>query len=59
MPNLIVNCKFNPPEVRLMGTTLREATINKLDALLDTKTTTSRSPAQENVNFVYVTNPPH
>eukprot|EP00998_Keelungia_sp_KM082_P001073 NODE_11262_length_466_cov_113.318584_g11239_i0.p2 GENE.NODE_11262_length_466_cov_113.318584_g11239_i0~~NODE_11262_length_466_cov_113.318584_g11239_i0.p2 ORF type:complete len:123 (+),score=21.73 NODE_11262_length_466_cov_113.318584_g11239_i0:70-438(+) len=59
MPNLIVAVRFNPPSVRLMGTTLREETIQKLDSKLFSVTTTAHSPKQEPPKFEYVPNPPH
>jgi hypothetical protein len=59
MPCLIVTTRFNPPAIRLMGTTLREETIHRLDSKLFTTTTTSHSPKQEPPKFEYVNNPPH
>lgn len=46
MVNLICVCRFNPPEIRLIGTTLREETIKKLDEKIPNVTTTSHSPKQ-------------
>eukprot|EP01006_Ploeotia_vitrea_P017704 TRINITY_DN48942_c0_g1_i2.p1 TRINITY_DN48942_c0_g1~~TRINITY_DN48942_c0_g1_i2.p1 ORF type:complete len:123 (-),score=22.09 TRINITY_DN48942_c0_g1_i2:164-532(-) len=59
MPNLIVVLRCNPPSVRLMGTTLREETIKKLDDKIFTVTTTSHSPKQEPPKFQYQATPPH
>eukprot|EP00999_Lentomonas_sp_LEN2_P001473 NODE_2517_length_551_cov_161.669811_g2467_i0.p1 GENE.NODE_2517_length_551_cov_161.669811_g2467_i0~~NODE_2517_length_551_cov_161.669811_g2467_i0.p1 ORF type:complete len:123 (+),score=29.76 NODE_2517_length_551_cov_161.669811_g2467_i0:84-452(+) len=59
MPNLICVIRFNPPVVKLMGTTLREETVQALNAKLSTVTTTSRSPKQEPPQFDFVDNPPH
>eukprot|EP00993_Chasmostoma_nieuportense_P005930 NODE_6545_length_524_cov_12.869018_g6380_i0.p1 GENE.NODE_6545_length_524_cov_12.869018_g6380_i0~~NODE_6545_length_524_cov_12.869018_g6380_i0.p1 ORF type:complete len:144 (+),score=45.40 NODE_6545_length_524_cov_12.869018_g6380_i0:65-433(+) len=59
MPNLVAVLTFNPPQVRLMGTTLREQTIKELDSRLDKMPTTSVSPKQQPPNFEYVPNPPH
>eukprot|EP00758_Cryptobia_borreli_P005132 Tbor_TRINITY_DN4748_c0_g2::TRINITY_DN4748_c0_g2_i1::g.17083::m.17083 len=41
MPNLIANVTFNPPVLKLMGSTIREETIEKLQRCLPQSTTTS------------------
>eukprot|EP00164_Ancoracysta_twista_P023329 GFYU01043588.1.p1 GENE.GFYU01043588.1~~GFYU01043588.1.p1 ORF type:complete len:127 (+),score=41.75 GFYU01043588.1:31-381(+) len=43
MPNLVANVTFNPPVLKIMGTTLREETVQKLQQRLPTVTTTSAS----------------
>ena len=40
MPNLVVNVTFNPPVIKMMGTTLREETVHKLEQAIPTVTTT-------------------
>lgn len=59
MPNLIVNCTFNPPVIKLMGTTLREETIRKLEQRLPQVTTTSQSSQREPPKFVLLNHPTH
>eukprot|EP01063_Lacrimia_lanifica_P004740 TRINITY_DN126_c0_g1_i1.p1 TRINITY_DN126_c0_g1~~TRINITY_DN126_c0_g1_i1.p1 ORF type:complete len:137 (+),score=67.22 TRINITY_DN126_c0_g1_i1:63-413(+) len=59
MPHLVVNCTFNPPVIKMMGSTLREETVHKLDQRLPIVTTTSVSPKKELPKFSYVQNPPH
>ena len=59
MPNLVVSAKFNPPTICLMGTTLREETVKKIDAALPRATTTSMSPKQDPPQCCHVSNPPH
>jgi hypothetical protein len=59
MPNLIVNATFNPPSIKLMGTTLREETIHKLEQRLPTATTTAQSGQREPPKFVLLNNPNH
>jgi hypothetical protein len=59
MPNLIVTCTFNPPVVKLMGSTLREDTVHKLESRLPTVTSTAQSPAKEPPKFVFHKDPAH
>lgn len=59
MPNLIVTCTFNPPQIKLMGTTLREETIHKLEQRLPMVTSTAQSPSKEPPKFVFVKEPAH
>jgi hypothetical protein len=59
MPNLIVNVTFNPPTIKLMGSTLREETIHKLEQRLPTATTTSPSTQHEPPKFVLKEHPTH
>ena len=59
MPNLIVTCTFNPPQIKLMGSTLREETIHKLEQRLPTVTSTASSPGKEAPKFVFHKEPAH
>lgn len=59
MPNLIVSCTFNPPTVTLLGTTLREETVHKLEQRLPTVTTTSLSSQREPPKFTLKDHPSH
>ena len=59
MPNLIVTCTFNPPVVKLMGSTLREETIHKLEQRLPTVTSTSMGSQRDPPKFVFVKDPAH
>eukprot|EP00992_Anisonema_acinus_P004576 TRINITY_DN16024_c0_g1_i1.p1 TRINITY_DN16024_c0_g1~~TRINITY_DN16024_c0_g1_i1.p1 ORF type:complete len:123 (-),score=39.14 TRINITY_DN16024_c0_g1_i1:46-384(-) len=57
MPNLIVSLTFNPPVIRIMGATLRDETIRKLDAKLFQVTTTA--PKKDPPKFERVDAPAH
>jgi hypothetical protein len=59
MPNLIVNVTFNPPVIKMMGTTLREETVTKLEQLLPGVTTTSLSSQREPPKFQLMNSPQH
>lgn len=60
MPNLCVTCTFNPPSIKVMGATLREETIHKLEQKLPTLTTTSASVAAgKESGFVFIPQPAH
>eukprot|EP00667_Euglena_gracilis_P026436 EG_transcript_31845 len=59
MPNLCVATRFNPPVICLMGATLREETVRRIEALVPKMTSTSYSPKQEPPKFEYIANPPH
>lgn len=59
MPNLIVSCTFNPPVIKIMGTTLREETIHRLEQALPNMTTTAHSSQKEPPKFVMIPNPSH
>lgn len=59
MPNLVVNVTFNPPVMKLMGATLREETIQKLEQRLPSATTTHPSDQKEPPKFVLKENPNH
>ena len=59
MPNLIVNVTFNPPVVKLMGTTLREETVHKLETILPQVTTTAVSRQRDLPKFQLLSNPTH
>eukprot|EP00667_Euglena_gracilis_P026017 EG_transcript_30979 len=59
MPNLIVSCAFNPPVLIIMGHTLREETIRRLDARLTQMTTTFPSSKAETAKFELRSDPPH
>jgi len=59
MPNLIVNASFNPPVLKLMGSTLREETIHKLEQRLPVATTTSQSGQRDAPKFQLLQNPTH
>eukprot|EP00996_Jenningsia_fusiforme_P006300 NODE_7594_length_461_cov_25.531553_g7147_i0.p1 GENE.NODE_7594_length_461_cov_25.531553_g7147_i0~~NODE_7594_length_461_cov_25.531553_g7147_i0.p1 ORF type:complete len:128 (+),score=24.76 NODE_7594_length_461_cov_25.531553_g7147_i0:42-386(+) len=39
MPNMIASCTFNPPVINLIGETLRETTIDRLNLLFKSTTT--------------------
>lgn len=58
MPNLIVSVTFNPPVVKLLGSTLREETIHKLEQKLPTVTSTAVIPGKE-PKFVFEKEPAH
>jgi hypothetical protein len=58
MPNLIVSCTFNPPVVKLLGSTLREETVHKLEQKLPTMTSTSTVPGKE-PKFTFEKEPAH
>eukprot|EP00994_Dinema_validum_P004491 NODE_2545_length_678_cov_96.801272_g2085_i0.p1 GENE.NODE_2545_length_678_cov_96.801272_g2085_i0~~NODE_2545_length_678_cov_96.801272_g2085_i0.p1 ORF type:complete len:142 (-),score=56.85 NODE_2545_length_678_cov_96.801272_g2085_i0:252-620(-) len=59
MPVLVAHFRFNPPVLNLMGTTLREETIHKLDSKMFSVTTTSHSPKQDPPKFAFINTPPH
>eukprot|EP00760_Papus_ankaliazontas_P028841 PhM_4_TR4020/c0_g4_i1/m.47026 len=59
MPNCVVNCTFNPPQLKIMGSTLRDETITKLQQRLPLATTTSLNSAKTERKFNFVQNPPH
>lgn len=59
MPNLIVSCTFNPPTIKLMGATLREETVHKLELRLPSACSTSSSTSREPPKFVFVKEPAH
>ena len=59
MPNLIVTATFNPPQIKLMGSTLREETIHKLEQRLPAVTSTASSPGKEPPKFVFHKEPAH
>jgi len=59
MPNLIVNITFNPPVIKLMGSTLREETVQKLQSRLPAVTTTSAAQRKESPKFELRQNPSH
>ena len=59
MPSLIVNVTFNPPVVKLLGTSIREETIHKLEAALPEVTTTAMCTQRERPKFQMMNNPPH
>jgi hypothetical protein len=57
MPNLVVTVTFNPPVIKLIGSTLREETLKKLEVLLPKVTTTSVS--KDPPKFTIAKDPPH
>eukprot|EP00672_Neobodo_designis_P023531 CAMPEP_0174831326 /NCGR_PEP_ID=MMETSP1114-20130205/3023_1 /TAXON_ID=312471 /ORGANISM="Neobodo designis, Strain CCAP 1951/1" /LENGTH=115 /DNA_ID=CAMNT_0016065147 /DNA_START=52 /DNA_END=399 /DNA_ORIENTATION=+ len=59
MPNLVVNVTFNPPVVKMMGTTLREETVHKLEQILPQVTTTSLTHQRAAPKFQLNSNPTH
>eukprot|EP00754_Rhynchopus_humris_P001335 Rhum_TRINITY_DN10797_c0_g2::Rhum_TRINITY_DN10797_c0_g2_i1::g.40331::m.40331 len=59
MPNLCLSCTFNPPVLKIMGHTLREETVHKLQSRLPAVTTSTTSPSSQPPKFVFVQNPPH
>jgi hypothetical protein len=59
MPSLVVSVTFNPPVVKLLGATLREETIKKLEGLLPKVTTTQGATGKEPPKFTFVKEPPH
>ncbi len=59
MPNLIVNVTFNPPVVKIMGSTLREETVHRLEQKLPSATTTSMSTQRDPPKFQLMSNPTH
>ncbi len=59
MPNLVVSCTFNPPVVKIMGATLREETVHKLESKLPLVTSTAQTPGKEPPKFVFQKDPAH
>ena len=57
MPNLCASVTFNPPVVTLIGSTLREETIQKLEQRLPGATSTTASQSKEPPKFVYHKDP--
>ena len=53
MPNLVVSCTFNPPVIKVMGSTLRDETVTKLEQKLPTVTSTAANPGKEAPKFVF------
>jgi hypothetical protein len=59
MPNLCVSATFNPPVVTLVGATLREETIHKLEQRLPAATSTAASTRKDPPKFVFNKDPDH
>eukprot|EP00906_Rhabdomonas_costata_P035467 RCo049827 len=59
MPYLIASCTFNPPMVRIMGSTLKEETISKLNQKLFQVTTTAATPKKDPPRMQRKENPLH
>lgn len=59
MPNLCVSVTFNPPVVTLVGATLREETVHKLEQRLPSATSTTPSASKEPPKFVFHKDPDH
>jgi hypothetical protein len=59
MPSLICNVTFNPPVITMLGSSIKEETIHKLEHALPEVTTTAMCSQREPPKFVYVPNPPH
>jgi hypothetical protein len=57
MPNLVVSVTFNPPVVTLLGATLREETVHKLEQRLPAGTSTAPTPGKEPPKFVFHKDP--
>lgn len=55
---LIVNFQFNPPLIRIVGP-IRETTIEKLNQVLPTATTSHRSTRAGHPKFAYEATPAH
>ncbi len=55
---LVVNFSFNPPEIKIVGP-IKETTIEKLNAVFHTQTTSIRSSRAGQPKFVYEQNPSH
>lgn len=55
---LIASITFNPPQVKIVGP-VRETTIEKLNQVLPTHTTSTRSNRAGNPKFVYEATPAH
>ena len=47
MPNLCVTCTFNPPVIKIIGSTLRQETIDKLQQKLPAVTSTQMTKTAE------------
>ena len=56
--NLIVNINFNTPHIKIIGP-IRETTIEKLNAVLPTATTSQRSMRAGAPKFNFEPQPPH
>ncbi|KEG14882.1 hypothetical protein DQ04_00271160 [Trypanosoma grayi] len=59
MPNLCVSATFNPPVISLLGATLREETVKKMEQRIPTVMSTSASPSKEPIKFLFHANPDH
>eukprot|EP00744_Colponema_vietnamica_P000954 GILI01001654.1.p1 GENE.GILI01001654.1~~GILI01001654.1.p1 ORF type:complete len:116 (+),score=40.12 GILI01001654.1:73-420(+) len=59
MPNLVAVVTFNPPVVKLMGSTLREETVQKLQQRLPTSTSTQLSSRRAAPTFELKKDPEH
>lgn len=55
---LVVNFKFNSPEIRIVGP-IRENTVEKLNQVLPVSTTSTRSTRAGQPKFQYLSNPNH
>jgi hypothetical protein len=55
---LIVNINFNPPHLKIIGP-IRETTVEKLNAVLPTVTTSHRSSRAGAPKFAFEPQPPH
>lgn len=59
MPNLCASVTFNPPVVTLVGATLREETVHKLEQRLPSSTSTTPGANKEAPKFVFNKDPDH
>ncbi|KEG15286.1 hypothetical protein DQ04_00121180 [Trypanosoma grayi] len=56
--NLVINCTFNCPEIKIIGP-IKEQTIDKLNEVIPNSTTSSRSTRVAPPRFQYLSNPNH
>ena len=57
-PNLIVNFKFNPPTIQIVGP-IKEATVEKLNTVFPRMTSTANGTKSPTPKFVHESTPPH
>lgn len=56
--NLVINLRFNCPEIDIMGP-IKESTIERLNEVIPASTTSTRSMRTELPQFQYLSNPDH
>lgn len=56
--NLVINMSFNPPTIDVLGP-IKESTVDRLNEVIPTSTTSTRSIRNEPPKFEYLANPDH